>query len=197
MPDPFDFKYSLLPPEIKAKLWVLSLDADTSKVNLAYHNSDFTSAVGYKYGGSATASLTLRRVTGSAGYNPGTSNVDLGLVYRGFKFGAAFNPARGSGGGSFSYGAPLLPYPWELEQTFTSGAHALEKVVGDVGAASKNPLDWYKLHSDDVHLIGEAVKLGQKINDSAKSESKLGVGLRINYAQDTGLTIYSGIRIVF
>jgi len=49
--DFFDIKYSLLPPDLQMKLWVLSLDANTSRVNLVYSPGTFRTSLAYNYGG--------------------------------------------------------------------------------------------------------------------------------------------------
>ena len=41
----FDVKFSALPPELQMKLWVLGLDANTSKVCIAYRPGAFTTSL--------------------------------------------------------------------------------------------------------------------------------------------------------
>ena len=53
----FDIDFKLLPPKLQMQLWVLALDADTSKVNLAYSPGNFRTGLAYKYGGNAEAFL--------------------------------------------------------------------------------------------------------------------------------------------
>ena len=57
----FDVDFSALPPELQVKLWVLSLDADTSRVNLAYRPGSFRTSLAYNYGGNIEASFGMRR----------------------------------------------------------------------------------------------------------------------------------------
>jgi len=192
MGDKFDIKYGLLPPRLQLELWMLALDANTSKVNLAYTVGNFRTGLAYNYGGNAEAFLSVRRFSLTLGANPSNGNTDLGLVYRGFRFGASANWSQNSGGVSFGYGDNLLPYPWELEPIFRSGADGLQTVAGDISAAPNNPLAWYKLHSDDVSAISRAVSVGQDIAKSG-SKDRIGVGLRLNHSPATGLTIYGGV----
>ena len=70
MPDTFDIKYTLLPPELQAHLWVLGLDANTSKVNIAYQAGAFRTSLAYNYGGSLEASIGIQRYKLSVSLNP-------------------------------------------------------------------------------------------------------------------------------
>lgn len=199
MPDNFDVKFKALPPNLQMRLWVLALDANTSKVNLAYSPGYFRTSLTYNYGGNAEASLGIRRYSMTVGFNPANQDVNLklGLVYRGFSFQAAASPMQGSGSLGLTYGRKLLPFPDELAPIFNAANGGLMSMAGDISSAPNNPLAWYKLHSDDVGAIGKAVDLGRKIADQDKSSSRFGVGLRLNYSQPTGLTIYGAAGLYF
>ncbi len=67
----------------------------------------------------------------------------------------------------------------------------------DINAAPNNPLAWYKLHSDDASAIGKAISTGQQIDKFGKSPDRFGVGLRLNYNQPSGLTIWGGFEMKF
>jgi hypothetical protein len=196
MSDSFDINFKPFPPRLQIQLWVLALDADTSRVNLAYQAGHLRTGLAYNYGGSAEAFLTIRRFSTTFGVNPGNANMDLGLVYRGFRFGASGNIARQSAGFNLGYGAPLLPMPAELASTFNAGAAGLRSVLGDIGSAPDNPLAWYGLHSNDVTAISGAVSLGQRIA-AAGSGDRFGFGLRLNYTPQSGLVIYGGAQLRF
>jgi hypothetical protein len=86
--------------------------------------------------------------------------------------------------------------PWEMTNTFNLGAAGLRSVAGDLGSAPNNPLDWYGLHSDDISAISKAVSLGQAIS-KAGSGDRFGVGLRLNYNEQSGLVIYGGAQFLF
>jgi len=197
MGDNFDIKFGLLPPDLQMKLWVLALDANTSKVALAYRPGAFTTSLAYNYGGNVEAALSIRTFSTTFGVNPSNGNLDLGLVYRGFKFGSTANFTQKSGGVSLSYGAALLPFPNELATIFNSAAGGLQSMAGDISAAPNNPLAWYKLHSDDATAIGKAVSTGQQIYKLGQSTDTFGAGLRLNYNPQTGLTIYGGVLLKF
>jgi hypothetical protein len=62
MGNEFDIAFKLLPPQLQMQLWVLALDANTSKVNLAYRSGSFLTSLAYNYGGTVEAS-TLPAVT--------------------------------------------------------------------------------------------------------------------------------------
>lgn len=204
MPEPkgtgtaFDIKFELLPPKLQMKLWILALDANTSKVNIAYQKGSFLTGVGYNYGGNVTAALSLNRFSSTIGVNPGNGNLNLDLVFSGFKFGTSASFTQKSFGFSFGYGAALLPFPYELSRTFDSAAVGLQNMASNISSAPNDPLAWYKLHSDDVNAISSAVSLGQQIaKHGEESNNRFGVGLRVNYASQTGLTIYGGATLKF
>jgi len=197
MGDEFDIDFKLLPPKLQMQLWVLALDANTSRVNLAYRSGSFVSGLAYNYGGNVEASLGLRRFSTTVGVNPTSGDVNLGLVYRGFNFGASASVTQGSAGVNFSYGATLLPFPWELSRTFNDAAVGLQNMATDISSAPNNPLAWYQLHSNDAAAIGTAVSLGQRIAKSGEGSNRFGVGLRLNYAPQNGLLISAGAQLRF
>jgi hypothetical protein len=197
MGNDFDINYKLLPPDLQMKLWVLALDANTSKVSIAYRPGSFVTSLAYNYGGNVEASLSIRTVSTTLGVNPSSGNIDLGLVYRGFNFGTSASFTQKSAGLSLSYGAKLLPFPSELASIFNSGAGGLQSMASDISAAPNNPLAWYKLHSDDADAISKAVTTGQQIAKLGESPDRFGAGLRLNYNQQTGLTIYGGMLLRF
>src|SRR5262245_39112822 len=197
MGDKFDIDFKLLPPKLQVQLWVLALDANTSKVNLAYRPGSFVTSVAYNYGGNVEASLGVRRFSTTVGVNPTNADVDLGLVYRGFRFGATASVMRQSAGVGIGYGAGLLPFPRDLSLTFNSAAIGLQSMASDIDSAPNNPLAWYKLHSNDVAAIGNAISVGQQIAKQGENSNRFGVGLRLNYTEQTGLTIYGGALLQF
>ena len=193
----FDITFTKLPPELQVKIWTLALDADTSKVNLAYKPGVFVTSLTYNYGGSLEASLMQRRFSTSFGVNPSSGNVDLGLVFRGFKFGAMGNFTRPAAGIGLSYGANLLPFPNELTSSFNFANGGLQSMANDISAAPNNPLAWYKLHTNDVTAISNAIDVGQKISKYGNDPNRFGFSLRLNYVPLTGLTIYGGAQLRF
>lgn len=194
----FDINFSALPPDLQMKLWVLALDANTSKVAIAYKPGTFTTSLTYNYGGNVQASLSMRRgPTTTLGFNPSSGQVDLGLVFQGFDFGATANYTQKSVGLNLSYGAKLLPYPDELSGVFDSAAGGLQSMAKDIGAAPNNPLAWYKLHSNDAATISKAVSTVKDIAKSGSESDKVGVGLRLNYTPQSGFTIYGGAIFKF
>ena len=195
--DGFDIKFTKLPPELQLRLWLLSLDANTSRVNLAYQPGAFVTSLAYNYGGSVQASFGIRRFSTSVGVNPSNGNVDLGVVFRGFNFAASTNLTQPNLGLGLTYGAGLLPFPQELSATFNSGAAGLQNIAGSVGSLPNNPLAWYGLHSNDVTAISNAVSAGRAISQYGKDENRFGAGFRLNYVPQAGLTIYAGVQYRF
>ena len=126
-------------------------------MNLAYRTGSFLTNLAYNYGGNVEASFSIRRLATTVGVNPANGDVDLGLVFRGFKFGASASVTRRSAGVGLSYGASLLPFPRELALTFNSAANGLESMASDINSAPNNPLAWYKLHSNDAAAVGNAI----------------------------------------
>lgn len=193
----FDIDFKLLPPELQLKLWILALDADTSQVNVAYKNGAFATSFSYSYDGALGAAMSVRRFKSKFGVNPSDGKVNMGLAFRGFNFGASTNLTKPTLGLNLAYGLSLLPFPQEMGSTFTAAAGGLKNTFGNLGSLPDNPLDWYGLHSDDFDSISKAVKLGQSIAKTGESKQTFGVGLRLNYAPDTGLTIYGGALFKF
>lgn len=193
----FDIDFKLLPPTLQMQLWVLALDANTKKVNIAYKPGSFLSSLAYNYGGNLEASLSVNRLPTTVGVDPATGNVKLGLVFRGFEFGASANVTQQSAGLSIGYGASLLPFPNELSSTFHSAAFGLQSMAKDIASAPDNPLAWYNLHSDDVSAIGKAISVGQQIAKYGESSNSFGAALRLNHTPETGLTIRLGAQVRF
>lgn len=194
MGDSFDIKYKVLPPQLQMRLWVLALDANTSKVNLAWNPGIFRTSLAYEYGGNLEASLGVRRYSLKLGFNPENNDVNLktGLVFRGFNFETTANFTKPSVGFNLGYGRKLLPFPDELSTVFNSANGGLMSMAGDISAAPNNPLAWYKMHSNDVKSLSKAIDVGKKIADQQKSSDRFGFGLRLNYSPPTGFTIYGG-----
>ncbi len=195
MPEPFDIDFKFLPPELQIKLWLLALDADTSKVNLAFKEGAFTTSLAYNYGGNIEASVAIRRFTSTVSVDPSHGAVDLGLAYRGFKFSASAAPS-GNYGVGIGYGAKLLPFPDDMSKTFTSGAAGLQTMAGSLGSGFSNPLDWYNLHSNDVKTITSAVSLGQDIAKQKSGLDSFGASFRLAHT-DGHLTVYLGAGVNF
>jgi hypothetical protein len=196
---PFDIKFTALPPELVVKLWTLALDADTGKVGIAYKPGGFTTNLNYNYSGKVSASLGVPRLAASAeaGFTPSTESLDLGLVYRGFKFNATQNFQKNSTGLSLGFGAPLLPFPDELQTAFQTANAGFLKMAKDSNIAMNNPLAFYRLHSDDASAIGNAISMGQKIAAAQSSKDTIGASLRLNFTPGLGFTIYGGIGVKF
>ena len=54
---------------------------------------------------------------------------------------------------NLGYGAPLLPFPDELDASFQAANAAVQRMGRGVGSAINNPLSYYNLHSNDVNAI--------------------------------------------
>lgn len=190
--DSFDIKFTALMPDLQVKLWLLGLDANTSRVNLAYKPGSFVTSLTYNYGGSLDAAFTYRQVGTKLSVNPSDGGVNLGIIYRGFNFSAMGNYLRPAAGAGLTYGADLVPFPSELTNSFNLANGGLMNMAGDISAAPNNPLSWYKLHSNDVTAITNGIDAGQKIYKAGESKDQFGFGLRLNYDKQTGMTIYGG-----
>jgi hypothetical protein len=195
----FDISFKPLPPDLQMKLWVLGLDANTSKVSIAFKSGTFLTSLAYNYGGNVAASLMVSRgFSTTVGVNPSSGNVDLGVVFRGFNFGTYANFTQKSAGLNLSYGAKLLPFPSELSGIFNSAAGGLQSMARDISAAPNDPLAWYKMHSDDAATISKAVSTGRQIARLGDSSSdRFGAAVRLNYNEEAGLTIYGGFQFKF
>ncbi|HVJ86818.1 MAG TPA: hypothetical protein VM452_14295 [Caulifigura sp.] len=197
MGDNFDIDFKALPPELQVKLWLLALDLETSKVNLAYNPGKFVLNIGYAYDGKIESGFKMRQFSAKLGVSPGSGDMDLGLVFRGFKFSASTSWSAPKLGIGISYGSGLLPFPADMGSTFTSAAGGLTNMAGNLGGLTGNPLSWYNLHSDDFDTTSKAVKLGQQIHKYGKDKHRWGAGLRLNYSGAMGLTIWGGAQLRF
>src|SRR5262245_44325891 len=122
MGDSFDIKYKVLHPQLQMRLWVLALDANTSKVNLAWNPGIFRTSLAYEYVGDLEAPLVVRRYARRVGFNPENNDVNLrtGMVFRGFNFETTANFTKPAVGFNRGYGRKLLPVPDELSTVFNS-----------------------------------------------------------------------------
>jgi hypothetical protein len=199
MGDKFDVKYTLLPPDLQVKLWVLALDADTSRVNLAYRAGAFRTSLAYNYGGNVEAAMSIRDFTLKLSGNPASreADVDLGMHFRGFDFDASANVTRRTVGVGITYGRSIVPFPNELQSAFTAADAGLMHMARDVGSAPDNPLAWYKLHSDDATAIERGIKAGRQLMDYGKGSDRLGASLRLNYTPQGGLVVYGVLQYTF
>jgi hypothetical protein len=199
-PDFFDIKFSLLPPELQIKLWVLALDANTSNVSLAYSLGAFRTSLAYNYGGNLEASLGRYRLGDplvKVGFNPSNSDLSAGLVFRGFNFGTSANVTRRTFGFNVGYGRDLLPFPAELDRVFNAANGGLMSMASDIRSAPDNPLRWYNLHSNDTDAISRAVSTGRQIANSNKGSQRFGAALGLTHTPQTGLTIHLGVGVFF
>lgn len=193
----FDVNFKLLPPDLQMKLWVLGLDANTSKVNIAYKPGSFVTNLTYNFGGNVEASTSVRRFSSTIGVNPSNANLDWGLAYKGFNFGTSANFVQKSVGVNLTFGAKLLPFPSELSSIFNSAAGGLQSMAKDIHEAPNNPLRWYKLHSNDAATISKAVSAGQQISKIGESPDRFGAEIRLNYSKQNGSMIYFGAQYKF
>lgn len=195
--DGFDISLSALPPKLQLQLWTLSLDANTSRVQLAYKPGAFIPRLTYNYGGALEASWAVRRLTPSVGVNPSDGNVDLGLVYRGYNFRVSTNLSQPSVGFGLSYGTRLLPFPNEMGCIFSEADRGLRDTAG--AFVNNNPLGLYQIQSDDITAISTAISLGKRIYDVQTSPYpyNFGAGVRVHYDREMGLTISGGVQFSF
>ncbi len=184
MSDGFSVDFQKLPPRLQMKLWVLALDANTSKIAIEYQAGIFKTSLDYEYGGNGHASLAVQRLTLSGDTE---GSFGAGYVFRGFNFQLSANPWKKSAGGSISFGADLLPFPSELTSVFNHGGTGLTSMARDIRRAPDNPLAWFKMHSDDKNAISAAIDAGQKIAKAKSDDYGFRIGL--DHAPETGLTV--------
>ena len=197
-PEPFNIQYKLLPPDLQVKLWLLGLDANTSKVNIAYSPGTFVTSLAYNYGGNVEACLGIQRFTTTIGVDPASGDVDLSLVYRGFKFGSSASATQKSACVDMDdFANRLLPFPDELSTAFRSAAGGLQSMASDIRSAPNNPLAWYKLHSNDFTTIHRAYERGKQIQKLGTDPNRLSIGLYLKHSPQSGLTIYGGAQLSF
>ena len=183
----------MLPPKLQIQLWLLALDANTSKVGLVYQPGVFRYSTSYNYGGNLEAALSCCRFTATVGASP-KGNIDFGLVYRGFDFSASANVVTSSLAVTLNYGANILPFPLELSSTFNDANVGLQRVFSNANQSFKDPLAAYNILSDDAKAIAKAVRVGRDIARSKKSDL-FGASLLLNFSPTTGFTIYGAFTI--
>jgi hypothetical protein len=198
----FDVKFKLLPPDLIMRLWVLALDADTSRVAVAWSPGPggFTTNLKYNYGGALDAAVSVRRAQVSLGFNPTNPDhpIDLGLVYKGFRFTSGVDVPKRSVSVKLGFGRELLPFPDQLSSVFDAANGGLFSMAGSISQAPSNPLQWFQMHSNDVNAISKAVSTVQKIGGEANSSSgPIGADLRLSFTPQAGFTIYGTVGISF
>lgn len=193
----FDIDYSLLPPSLQLQLWVLSLDANTSRVRLSRDFGSISAGLNYNYGGALSADIRSGGFSSSFGVNPSNADLSLSGSYGSFNLGATGNISQRRFGLNLNYGAPLLPFPSQLSSIFMSGEQGMRNIAGDIASAPNNPLAWYDLHSDDVSTIMTAINTGRRIHKQQTGSRNIGAGLRITYSPESGLLIYGGVQLIF
>lgn len=193
----FDIDYNLLPPSLQLRLWVLSLDANTSRVRLSRDFGTISAGLNYNYGGALSADIRSGGFRSSFGVDPSNADLSLGGSYGGFNLGATGNIAQRRFGLNLGYGARLLPFPSQLSSIFMSGEEGMRNIAADISSAPDNPLAWYDLHSDDVSTITAAINTGRRIHKQQTSSQNFGAGLRITHSPDGGLLIYGGVQLIF
>lgn len=193
----FDIDYSLLPPNLQLRLWVLSLDANTSRVRLSRDFGSISAGLNYNYGGALSADIRSGGFRSSVGVDPSNASLSLGGSYGGFNLGATGNIGQRSFGLNLGYGAPLLPFPAQLSSIFSAGAQSIGDIAGDLDSAANNPLAWYDLHSDDISTISRAISTGRRIHKQQTGSQNFGAGLRITYSPAGGFLIYGGVQLIF
>lgn len=197
MDDEFDIDFKLLPPELQVKLWILALDADTSKVNLKYTTGTFeklTLGFSYNYGAAAEASLSTPQQSFKLGFDPSKSTMTGGLVFKGFRFGASKSVTNSGFGLSFGYGQALLPFPADMTTTFMNANTGVFSVMDKVRSFPDNPLKWYGMVSDDVDTITKGIDLGKKIHKVQTGKDRYGVGVGLSHSPSTGLVFTIGAQ---
>ena len=198
MSDNFEVGFDWLPPELQVKLWILALDADTSKVNIQYTSGAFsklTWGFSYSYGGAVEASLKAPQQSYKLGFDPGSRDLSAGGVFRGFRFNLSAATTQPKVGLSLGYGQALLPFPSELSTTFTNAHTGFGSVVGNIRAYPDNPLRWYDLKSDDKKAIGDAIAQASALAKHDRDTYRLGAGIKLNYSEQTGLLIMLGVQL--
>lgn len=196
MGDSFDVNFKLLMPDLQVKLWLLGLDANTSKVAIAYKTLNLNTGIGYNYGGNLEAFMAIQGVRTTLGVNPSNGNVDLGLVYKGFKFGSTASYVNKSAGLTFGYGADLVPFTTDLAPVFSNANSTAISLFRGLSNTS-DPLAAIGIIKDDAPTIAKAVQSIQNLNKIDTKSHNFGVGLRLNYDPHSGFVIYGGAQWLF
>ncbi len=172
------YDLALLPPHLQLKLWTLGLDADTDAVAIKYQPGKIVTQLKYNYGGALEASVATSQQSLTLTLDPKLSGQ---LVYKGFDFTATTKASATSFGASLTFGAAPLPAPAMLEPVFNNAWSAIGRTWGDVGTAPSNPMQFLRIHKNDMSVIGEAVKAAQKVNGVDPTKASFGAGISFDY----------------
>lgn len=172
------YDLALLPPELQVKLWALGLHADTDAVAIKYKPGQIVTQLKYNYGGALEASVALPQQSLTLSLDPKLSGQ---LVYKGFDFTGTLKGTPTSFGASLTFGAAPLPAPAMLEPVFNNAWSAIGRTWGDVAMAPSNPMEFLRIHKNDMKVIGEAAKAVQKVNGVDPTKATFGAGITFDY----------------
>jgi len=191
----FDFK--LLPPDLQFRIFHLLLEADTSKVHLDYHTKTFMAGLSYQYGDALSFNLKYRDFTSKFGWTPGDNKLSLGFNYGAFNANLSATPGENKYGLGLHYGAKLLPYNFQMADTFNAGGRSFGNLVGGLPGAINDPIGFYKQYKPDIENVTKTVDLVKSITDEGKSKIRFGADFSLSYDPVNKVLVTAKVGILF
>lgn len=191
----FDFK--LLPPDLQFKIFHLLLEADTSKVHLDYHTKTFMAGLSYQYGDALSFNLKYKDFTSKFGWTPGDNKFSLGFNTGAFNAGLSATPGQNKYGLNLHYGAPLLPYNFQMADTFNAGGRSVGNLVGGLPGGLSDPIGYYKQYKPDIENVTKTVDLVKKITDEGKTKIRFGADFSLSYDPVNKVLVTAKVGLLF
>lgn len=191
----FDFKF--LPPDLQFKIFHLLLEADTSKVHIDYQTKTFMAGLSYQYGDALSFNLKYRDFTTKFGWTPGDNKFSLGFNTGAFSAGLSATPGESKYGLGLHYGAPLLPYNFQMADTFNAGGRSFGNLVGGLPGAINDPIGYYKQYKPDIENVSKTVDLVKKITDEGKSKIRFGADFSLSYDPVNKVLVTAKVGLLF
>jgi len=181
--------FTVLPPELKFRLFHFVLNADTSHVQLDYRTRGFMTGLSYQYGDALSFNTRFRDFSARIGWTPGDNIFSLGGSYGQFSLSASTRPDQGRFSLGLRYGAPLLPPLESMQQTFTAGGNSLTNMVGGLPYGLQDPIGFYNMYQPDIENISNTVDLIDKITESGRRRIQFGAAFNLSYDPTNRLVI--------
>ncbi len=181
--------FSVLPPELKLRLFHFVLNADTSHVQLDYRTRGFMAGLSYQYGDALSFNTRFRDFSARIGWTPGDNIFSLGGSYGQWNLSASTRPDQGRFSLGLRYGAPLLPSFASMQNTFTAGGNSLTNMVGGLPYGLQDPIGYYNMYQSDIENISETVDLVERITESGRRRIQFGAAFNLSYDPTNRLVV--------
>lgn len=189
-----DIDFTLLPPEVRLSFWRMLMTANKKGAGISYSGGKFGAGLGYQYGGSVVGKFSYGDFKSSVEVDTGSGALTLGGSAGGFNFSGNAGFSTGSYGLGLSYGAPLLPFPWELSKPVYGAERGAMGIGAGLPTAMDNPLGFYDSQKKNLDAVTKAYSLLDKVRDQQATGIRFGAGLRLTYDPKGGLFVMFGVQ---